>query len=47
MPAKRKALPRKCPKCSLGYGTVQMVFFAVIIKAVKTLRVGTRIKEER
>jgi len=28
MPAKRKPLPRKCPKCGSPYGTVQMVFFS-------------------
>jgi len=47
MPAKRKALPRSCPKCGLRYGTVQMVFFAGRKKPVKTSRGGTRKKEER
>jgi len=47
MPAKRKALPRRCPKCGLRYGTVQMVFFAGRKKPVKTSRGGTRTKEER
>jgi len=27
MPAKRKLLPKPCPKCGSPYGTVQLVFF--------------------
>ena len=27
MPAKRKSLPRPCPKCGKSYGTIQIVIF--------------------
>jgi len=47
MPAKRKDLPRKCPKCGLGYGTVQMVIFAGRKKPHKRSDGTTRKKEER
>ena len=47
MPAKRKPLPRRCPKCGLRYGTVQMVFFAGRKKPVKRSDGGTRTKVER
>jgi len=47
MPAKRKDLPRKCPKCGLGYGTVQMVIFAGRKKPHKRSDGGIRKKEER
>jgi len=47
MPAKRKALPRDCPKCGLGYGTVQMVIFAGRKKPNKTNRGKIRKKVER
>ena len=47
MPAKRKALPRKCPKCGLRYGTVQMVFFAGRKKPSKRSDGGIRKKVER
>ncbi len=47
MPAKRKGLPRKCPKCGLRYGTVQMVVFAGRKKPVKRSDGGIRKKGER
>jgi len=28
MPAKRKPLPRPCPKCGKNYGTIQIVIFS-------------------
>jgi len=47
MPAKRKPLPRECPKCGLRYGTVQMVFFAGRKKPSKRRNGTTRKKVER
>ena len=32
MPAKRKLLPNRCPKCKSHFGTIQIVFFTGIRK---------------
>lgn len=44
MPTKRKLLPRPCPKCGSGYGTIQLVYFPSG-KAEFLFRVGHYIPE--